>query len=140
MIGDNHFYGHDRILKGYCGVSKAWPIPGRLQHGWTPGPGFSKHLFDEPWPKFVWSRRNLNQCWEQGRRGVVPIGSPFLYLPPPPAHHGEAMLPKSLLVYPFHGYEHSVERLGAAFRAALPSRHSAIAIEVLVTQLVLINT
>ena len=105
MIGDNHHYGHDGILRRHCGVLGPWPIPGRLQHGWTPGPGLSERLFEEPWPKLVWSRRNVVQCWEAGFRDVIPVGAPYLYMVPPAARESEAMAPQSLLVYPFHGWE-----------------------------------
>ncbi len=102
MIGDNHFYGHAQILRRYCSVAAPLPVPGRLQHGWMPGPGMSERLLDEPWLKLVWSRRNLRQCWAAGARDVAPIGAPFLSLPPARAADPP---PRSLLVYPFHGWE-----------------------------------
>ncbi len=102
MLGDNQHYGHSYILQRYCGFSVPLPIPGRIQHGWTLGAGLGQTHFVEPWPKYVWGQRNLKACREAGYRNVVPLGAPYLYLKP-----AEAFVPhaKSLLVYPFHGWE-----------------------------------
>jgi hypothetical protein len=63
-------------------------------------------LFEEPWPKLVWSQRNLDHCREKGFRNVTAIGSPYLYLQASqPVDPGESRGPRSLLVYPFHGWE-----------------------------------
>jgi hypothetical protein len=102
MIRDNSHYGHGRILREYCGVRLPLPIPGRIQHGWTPHHGLPERTWSEPWPKYVWSRRNL-ACWERdGLAGAIAIGAPFLYLPPPPAADPPE---RSLLLVPFHGWE-----------------------------------
>ena len=104
MFSDNRHYGHARILRRHCGVRGRPSIPGRLQHGWTPGPGLGDACLAEPWPKLIWSRRNAEQCRERGVRHAVPIGAPVLYLPepedPPPQPE-----PRSLVVVPFHGWE-----------------------------------
>ena len=105
MIGDNHHYGHDQILRDHSNLKLPWPIPARLQHGWMPGLGMAERLLAEPWPKLVWTRRNLTQCWERGHRDVVPIGAPFVYLPPARTSEIQSRGPRSLLVYPFHGWE-----------------------------------
>lgn len=113
MLADNHYYGHLEVLRQYAGVELPWPMPGRLQHGWTPGPGLGVAHFAEPWPKFVWAERNLAQCREAGYRDVVGLGAPWLYLPPPPTRPPPP--PRSLLVYPFHGWEK--EKLAGDMRA-----------------------
>ncbi len=100
MVGDNDYYGHADLLRAYAGVQRPLPLPGRLQHGWAPGPGLHSSNLSEPWTKFLWAQRNLDQARDVA--GVEAIGAPFLYLPPvkgPPPPAG------SLLVFPFHGWE-----------------------------------
>ncbi len=108
MIGDNHHYGHSRILAHYCGLQDTRPIPFGIQHGWQRGDGFwpgAHELYS--WPKLVWSSENLKFCRDRGFMDVEAIGAPFLYqsdldrarASPP------SMGKRSLLVYPFHGWE-----------------------------------
>ncbi len=103
MFSHDKFYGHGAILRRYCGVGDRYFVPGLLQHGWNDDIGLPAHQFAEPWPKYVWSARNRDACERAGYRDVVPIGSPFLYLPedsPPPGPQD-----RSLLAFPFHGWE-----------------------------------
>ncbi len=102
MIDANHYYGHSDILRKYCDLDTAPLLAGRLQHGWDPVLGTHAIHFKEPWPDFIWSRRNLTTCAQQGLR-AVPIGAPALYLPP--VQNAAPSEPKSLLAYPFHGWE-----------------------------------
>lgn len=111
MFEDNHHYGHSDVLRRYCGLSETPKMLRQVQHGWQPGPGFALRYVQSPWPNAVWSARNLRKCAELGGRNIEAIGAPFLYLPamsampatsatPVPEHAG----PRSLLVYPFHGW------------------------------------
>jgi hypothetical protein len=100
---ENHYYGHLRVLRDYCGVSGR-PIAGSYQHGWMPGTGIAGTPPRTRWSKFVWSRRNLESCRREGIAHVVPVGAPYLYLPDaPPA--SPARGEKSLLAFPFHGWQ-----------------------------------
>ncbi len=101
MFPDNHFYGHAGLLRAYAGVRRAPAMPGRLQHGWQTGPGLSTRHLAEPWPKFLWSDRNVARASEQGFRGLVPLGAPYLYL----GASADAGAPRGLLAIPFHGWE-----------------------------------
>jgi len=103
VIAENHHYGHAGVIRDYAGLHQPRPIPGRLQHGWTPGPAVGPNEQREPWLKLLWSQRNLGQCERLGVERAVGFGSPFLYLPEanPPVSAG----PRSLLVFPFHGWE-----------------------------------
>jgi hypothetical protein len=103
VLAENHHYGHARVISEYAGLRQLRPLPGRLQHGWMPGPAVRPQERAEPWLKLLWSRRNLDQCKALGIERVVGFGSPFLYLP----EHGADARPagKSLLVFPFHGWE-----------------------------------
>jgi hypothetical protein len=102
-IGDNQYYGHDQILLRYCGLPAQTLIPHPIQHGWQPGPGMSARRMAEPGTKLLWSRRNLKSAQEQGLRGGLPIGAPFLYLPEYKAV--EEPSKQSILAIPFHGWE-----------------------------------
>ncbi len=104
MFVSNHYYGHSRILRQYCHTTAEGTLPGRLQHGWVTGHGHAIRFFKEPWPKYVWSRRNLDLCNRDGAKNVVVIGAPFLYLPDP-APIKDLPPQRSLLAYPFHGWE-----------------------------------
>lgn len=112
MTPDNHYYGHDVVLRRYCGVRLPLPLAGRLQHGWMPGPGTHAQQMRAGYPKFLWSRRNLEASQAAGYTALHPIGAPFLYLPEPPPI---APRPRSLLAFPFH----STHRLDARGNAAL---------------------
>lgn len=103
MFDEHYHYGHADILYSYCGVRGRPIIPGRLQHGWNQGTGVSKKELSEPWPFFLWSRRNIENCHDAGAMNTIGVGAPFLYLReldtmPEPE-------PKSLVVFPFHGWE-----------------------------------
>ncbi|MCC6552004.1 MAG: hypothetical protein IT372_03145 [Polyangiaceae bacterium] len=82
------------------------PIPGLVQHGWNHDLGATPQDIRLPGPDpfFLWSERNLRRCQRSGLADlVVPLGAPFLYLPP---IEGEiAAEPGSLLVVPIHGWE-----------------------------------
>ncbi len=106
MFGSNAHYGHRNILNRYAGVPLGTPIPGLVEHGWNYdlGAAFDDILLPAPDPFFVWSEPNLRACQEAGLGDrVVPIGAPYLYLPPP--DEAVATQPKSLLVMPLHGWE-----------------------------------
>ena len=105
----NYFYGHATILRRYCSVANDWLLPGHLQHGWHPDHGHgSLSNFVEPWPMYIWARHNLEKCIESGFN-VVPVGAPYLYLlrmqPVPRDDVPIARGDKSLLAYPYHGWE-----------------------------------
>jgi hypothetical protein len=123
MHEENHSYGHAEILLKHAGIRFPLPLPGRLQHGWQPGLGFGFQLealerLSEPWPSFVWSRRNLEQCQALGFDRVIPIGAPFLYMPD--AAPVESLGEKSLLAFPFHGWaEEKVHGNPAAYADSL---------------------
>jgi hypothetical protein len=102
-IGENQHYGHDQILLEYCGAAPQSLIPHPIQHGWQPGAGLSARRMGEPGSKLLWSRRNLDSAQQQGLRGGLAIGAPFLYLPELEAAAKPAS--KSLLAIPFHGWE-----------------------------------
>lgn len=108
MFGSNAHYGHRSILNAYASVADGTPIPGLLQHGWNYdlGATLDDIRLPDPDPFFVWSDRNLRQCRRAGiGHRVVPLGSPFLYMPsggedpPLPVEKG------ALLVVPIHGWE-----------------------------------
>ncbi len=103
MIAENRYYGHAAVIREYARAARDWPIPGRLQHGWTPGAAMRPRERGEPWMKLLWARRNLDQCHAAGYPGVLGFGSPFLYLPELAAAPEPSS--KSLLVFPFHGWE-----------------------------------
>lgn len=101
MWAENAYYGHRAALAAYAGVSAALPIPGRLQHGWQPGPGHPLATFADPGLHLVWSSRNVEAAHAAGVDDVVAIGAPWLYAyPEPAAGQGEGVL-----AMPFHGWE-----------------------------------
>lgn len=83
MFGSNGHYGHRGILNRYAGT-EGRKIPGLLQHGWNHDLGATLEdvLLPRPAPFFLWSARNLRECKKLGLSHAVPVGSPFLYLPP----------------------------------------------------------
>ncbi len=101
MFRSNYFYGHEQILRAYCGGRARLPfLPGTLQHGWNPRDGLGPRHREGPWPKYVWSSRNVRGCEAFGVQRVRPIGAPFLYLPVPNVE------PRGgLIVFPHHGWE-----------------------------------
>ena len=103
MYPANHYYGHAEIFHDYCGLTSPRPIRGFLVHGWTPALCLVIKPARHYLPKYVWSRRNLDTCQAAGWSGVLPIGSPFLYLPP--SQSTVVPVGKTLLAFPFHGWE-----------------------------------
>lgn len=106
MFGSNDHYGHRAILTRYGGVADGRAIPGLVQHGWNHDLGATPEDIRHPAPDpfFLWSERNLRQCKRAGLDDrVVPLGAPFLYLPP--VEQPVAAEPGSLLVVPIHGWE-----------------------------------
>lgn len=103
MFEDNHHYGHSDVLRRHCGLTVLPKIERQIQHGWQPGHGLTDRYIPSPWAKGVWSARNLRKCAEVGATNVEAIGAPFLYLGPPEAE-AAPLGPRSLLVYPFHGW------------------------------------
>lgn len=106
MFGSNGHYGHRWILNRYAGVPVGTPIPGNLEHGWNYNLGATQADIEaaRPDPFYLWSERNLRACRDVGGLDhVVPLGAPFLYMPPLEAPV-EAE-PGSLLVMPAHGWE-----------------------------------
>ncbi|MCO4763358.1 MAG: hypothetical protein KC502_17710 [Myxococcales bacterium] len=103
MFDSNQFYGHAGLLRDWCSVAQQLPINGRMQHGWTPTGGLVDAHLKEPWTPYVWSQRNLDKCQEAGADHAVALGAPFLYLPP--REDPGPAAPRSLLVFPFHGWE-----------------------------------
>lgn len=104
MYAENHHYGHAEIVLTHCGLPPDGRIPVRMQHGWQPGIGMRERDMEQPGPKAVWSRRNLERAQEAGYADVVPMGAPFVYLPDAP-DDGPSAGERSLLVVPFHGWE-----------------------------------
>lgn len=107
MWAENGYYGHRMALQRHAGLRLARPIPGRLQHGWQPGPGHPPTTFADPGLHLVWSSRNVTSAAAAGHPGVLAIGAPWLYagpldgtrpLPEPGAGQG-------VLAMPFHGWE-----------------------------------
>lgn len=104
---DNRYYGHLDALKNYCNKKYTFGIPGLLQHGWTLGPGIYPSISqDLEYNFFVWNIRNYNIATELGYNNVIPIGSPFLYLP---FHQitetNQNEKNNNLLVFPHHAWE-----------------------------------
>jgi len=115
MHGANGHYGHRAVLNRYAGVAVGTPMPGLLQHGWNHdlGATWSDAWIPAPDPFYVWNGRNLGHCRRAGISHAVPIGAPFLYLPPPPPRGPPP--DGSLLAVPIHGWER--EKLQQGFEA-----------------------
>lgn len=114
MLRSNGYYGHREIFCAYAGVPNGTPIPGQIQHGWNYDLGTSPEgiAMSAPEPYFLWSKRNLENCRQAGLgHQVVPLGAPFLYLPP--ATETIVAEAGTLLVMPFHGWEK--ERIASSF-------------------------
>jgi len=106
MISSNGHYGHRAILSRYAGLGESLPIPGLVEHGWNYDLGATLEdvLLPGPDPFFLWSERNLRNAKEAGLQDrIVPLGAPFLYMPPVEAPIEPE--PRSLLVMPAHGWE-----------------------------------
>lgn len=93
----NEMYGHAAILREYVGAyDNRLKIVGQLQHGWSVGPCVQ----NDPTPIYFWNQRSASS------RLVTPdihiIGSPYLYLPPPPDIMDIGRAPSSLLALPQH--------------------------------------
>jgi hypothetical protein len=104
MFNENHVYGHSTVLRRYIGEDDERRFLARIQHGWQPGLGIETFRRDEVTPHLVWNARNLEHCKHVGVRRVMAIGAPFLYLP----DLTESVVPpeaKSLVAFPFHGWE-----------------------------------
>jgi len=106
----NSYYGFNRILAEYAGLSAPPPIFGYLQHGWHHGwpPWFDDELHFSRLPKWIpklmWSQADVETIERAGVTNARAVGSPFLYLlrmhpPAPPPGDG------SLLCFPFHASE-----------------------------------
>ncbi len=108
MHPDNAFYGHNRVLADYAGMSPdAPPIRGHVQHGWTPGTGLSEPARLVSWlPKLVWSASNRKVAEERGIRPLEAIGAPFCYLDAASTYPAAGVAaPRATIYYPFHGWE-----------------------------------
>ncbi|MRG93440.1 hypothetical protein [Polyangium spumosum] len=108
MFVSNAHYGHRTILNRHGGVPDGTPIPGMVEHGWNYDLGATHEDILHPFPDpfYVWSERNLRNCRKAGGLDhVVPLGAPFLYLPP--LEETIEAEPGSLLVMPIHGWERS---------------------------------
>ena len=104
----NHFYGHAHVLARYCGLGdeRSPRIPGYLQHGWNIGDGLAPGTPYVPdSPIYVWSEQTRRRADALGRRNVVVVGAPLLYLleMDPPAD--DAPEREGTIWYPFHGWE-----------------------------------
>lgn len=106
MWAENAFYGHRAALAAYAGVAER-AIPGRLQHGWQPGPGHPLATFRQSGLHLVWSQRNVDAAAAAGLRGAVAVGAPWLYAGPlrDGAPDVEAGQGEGVLAMPFHGWE-----------------------------------
>jgi hypothetical protein len=104
MFGSNGHYGHRSILDRAGGAPDGRPIPGLVQHGWNYdlGATIADVRLPAPAPFYLWSSRNLRACQRAGLGHVVPLGAPFLYMPPAEPVQPQ---PRSLLVMPMHGWE-----------------------------------
>ncbi len=78
---ENRFYGHVHLLAKYCGLEGSPWINGYLQHGWNATDGFGNYLGSKRSAnKYVWSKRCENIIKQNGKKNVVAIGAPWLYL------------------------------------------------------------
>ncbi|MBI5610636.1 MAG: hypothetical protein HY902_17300, partial [Deltaproteobacteria bacterium] len=120
MHGANGHDSHRSILIPYAGGADGTPLPGLLQHGWNHDLGATRSdvLIPAPQPFYVWNRRNLQHCQRAGLDHAVPLGAPFLYLPPPEPRPPAPE--RSLFAVPLHSWEREKVRLDLdAYAAAL---------------------
>jgi hypothetical protein len=81
-------------------------MPGYLQHGWNIGDGLAPGTsFVRDSTIFVWSEQTRRRAEAVGRRNVVVVGSPFLYLRLIEPTLGEVETREGTIWYPFHGWE-----------------------------------
>ena len=99
----NTIYGHEAILRNYCGVKLPYVVPGLLEHGWEPNFREGKDLINAPLSEKSELHLVVHErgYWEAKKHGynVAAIGAPILYLQPQelPEPHD-----KSLLLFPSH--------------------------------------
>mgnify|MGYP001611239117 FL=1 len=114
----NNLYGATAILSDYCKVHESLPIVERVQHGWEPGPGVVVGAMQESKFRcyYVWSSQAKERldlvCTERtwpithpGLIELVPIGAPYLYLPP--VEDAGPIMSSSLLAVPGHSIQAS---------------------------------
>lgn len=78
---ENRFYGHVNILARYCGLEGNPFLNGYLQHGWNATDGFGNYLGSKRFAnKFVWSQRCEKIIKKNGKKNVIAIGAPWIYL------------------------------------------------------------
>jgi hypothetical protein len=78
---ENRFYGHVHLLAKYCGLQGSPWINGYLQHGWNATDGYGNYLGSKRSAnKYVWSKRCENIIKQNGKKNVIAIGAPWLYL------------------------------------------------------------
>ena len=97
----NEMYGHAAILRNHIGIDDdRLKIVGQLQHGWTIQAG----VYFDPSPYYLWNDRSAEGplAAEERKNEVFKIGSPYLYLPPPPDVLDIGRVPRSLLAIPQH--------------------------------------
>ncbi len=105
----NHFYGHSHVLARYAGVAGTPRIWGYVQHGWNIWDGFAAGMTPDfpAMPRFVWSETVRRRAWSLGRRRVMAIGAPWLYLLQLEPTLGTVPEDqrRGTIWYPFHGWE-----------------------------------
>jgi hypothetical protein len=101
IFSGNSLYGHDSILKSYCGFPMVLPLPVSLQHGWatvvaTPD-WYLRSRLETVW---VWCKNDHDALFEKGGRRIVIGGAPFIYmlekrrkLKTPPKRKGTIVFP-----------------------------------------------
>lgn len=78
---ENRLYGHINVLAKYCGLSGEPWLNGYLQHGWNATDGFGNYLGSKRFAqKYVWSTRCEEIIKSNGKKNVIAIGAPWLYL------------------------------------------------------------
>lgn len=105
----NHFYGHAQVLARYCELGELDGPPrmlGYLQHGWNIGDGLAPGTpYVEGAPIFVWSEQTRRRAWSLGRRNVIVVGAPWIYLLAMEPEAADAPPREGVIWYPFHGWE-----------------------------------
>lgn len=97
----NEFYGQAEILRVYVRSAVQVPIPGRLQHGWSPRPLDVLSISDSDrfsGPYYVWSSETADAARAAGVE-AHPIGAPYLYLP---RIDDPGPVPDTVLALPLH--------------------------------------